>query len=158
MSQSKRQNDAFLTPAAIERMKRELDDLERNQRRPAADEVARTGAMGDLSENAAYQYAKGQLRRINSRIVSLQQRIANAIPIPESPKDGTIQIGSRVTVEVGGRQMTFEVLGSQETNPLRGRISYLSPLGSALIGHKEGEIVIVRAQGNETPYSIIRVE
>lgn len=158
LAQSKKQSDAFLTPAAMRRMRDELMRLEKDERPAAAEEVRRTAAMGDLSENAAYSYAKGQLRRINGRILSIQQRLANAIEIPDGSADGRVSIGSTVTVEVGGREMKFEVLGSQETNPLRGRISYLSPLGKALMGHAAGDVVMVAAANGEVTYRIVTVE
>lgn len=158
LAQSKKQSDAFLTPAAMQRMRDELVRLEKDERPVAAEEVRRTAAMGDLSENAAYSYAKGQLRRINGRILSLQQRLANAIEIPDGSSDGRVSIGSTVTVETNGREMKFEVLGSQETNPLRGRISYLSPLGKALVGHAPGDVVTVAAANGEVAYRIVNVE
>ncbi len=141
LAQSKKVNDAFLTPAAIQRMKDEVVRLEKFERPPAAEELRRTAAMGDLSENAAYSYAKGELRRINNRIESLELRIANAIPIPGASADGRVALGSTVVVEFAGKRQTFEIVGAQETNPLRGRISYLSPIGASLIGHAAGDEV-----------------
>ncbi|NBS41399.1 transcription elongation factor GreB [bacterium] len=141
LAQSKKVNDAFLTPAAIQRMKDEVVRLEKVERPPAAEELRRTAAMGDLSENAAYSYAKGELRRINNRIEWLKLRIANAIPIPGASVDGLVALGSTVVVEFAGKRQTFEIVGAQETNPMRGRISYLSPIGSSLIGHAAGDVV-----------------
>ena len=141
LARSKKISDAFLTPAAIQRMKDEIVRLEKEERPPAAEELRRTAAMGDLSENAAYSYAKGELRRINNRIESLKQRVANAIPIPDAPRDGRVSIGSTVDLVFGGKRVTFEIVGAQEANPMRGRISYLSPIGSSLIGKSAGDEV-----------------
>lgn len=141
LAQSKKVNDAFLTVAAIERMKRDVERLEKVDRPVAAEELRRCAAMGDLSENAAYSYAKGELRRINNRIESLKLRIANAIPIPNASADGRVSLGSTVVVEANGVQQTFSIVGAQEANPMRGRISYLSPVGSSLIGHAAGDVV-----------------
>jgi len=114
--------------------------------------------MGDLSENAAYSYAKLQLRRINNRIDSLKLRVANAIPIESGVgEDGRVRIGTSVTVRAGGREQTFEVVGAQETNPLRGRISYLSPIGAALMGKKKGEGATVATAFGEVTYEILGV-
>ncbi len=158
LAQTKKSNDAFLTPAAIQRMRDEIVRLEKEERPPAAEELRRTAAMGDLSENAAYSYAKAQLRRINNRIDSLKLRVANAIPIETGTgDDGRARIGSTVVVASGGRQMTFEIVGSQETNPLRGRISYLSPIGAALMGKTAGETAVVPVGGNEVAYVINEV-
>lgn len=149
--------DNYLTPQKIERMKRELADLVKNQRRPAADEVARTAQMGDLSENAAYQFAKQHLRRINDRITMLEERLKHAIPIDQSTSDGTIRIGSTVTVSVQGKEMTFEILGSSESNPARGRISHKSPLGALLLGHRSGDTVDLQTPATKVSYQILKV-
>lgn len=84
-SQHKRVNDHHLTPATIARLRRDLADLEKNVMPPAAAELRRTAEMGDLSENAAYQYAKDALRRINNRILSLRARITYAYPYQTDP-------------------------------------------------------------------------
>ncbi|MEK7183114.1 MAG: GreA/GreB family elongation factor [Patescibacteria group bacterium] len=150
--------DNHLTPAKIKAMEQELENLVKRERRPAADEVARTAQMGDLSENAGYQFAKQNLRRINDRITILEERLKNAIPIDQSVSDGKIRIGSKVVVSVKGKQMDFEILGSVESNPFKGRISYSSPLGAALIGHEAGETVIVKTNNQELAYDIVSVD
>ncbi|MBI4599258.1 GreA/GreB family elongation factor [Candidatus Uhrbacteria bacterium] len=150
--------DRYLTPASIECIKREIDDLVGRQRPEAAAEVRRTGEMGDFSENAAYQMAKGRLRQINGRVAKLEERIRYAIPIDTSSGgSGRVRIGSTVVLECGGKQVTYEILGSQETNPLKGRISYLSPLGVALMGHAAGDILTLEVGGNHVPYVIVDV-
>jgi transcription elongation GreA/GreB family factor len=90
---------------------------------------------------------------VNGRILSLQDRIASAILIQTPADDGVVRIGSTVTIASVEREMTFQILGSQETNPQKGRISYSSPLGAALIGHMVGEEVAA----NGTTYHIVRV-
>jgi len=150
--------DNHLTPAKIKAMEQELENLVKHERRPAADEVARTAQMGDLSENAGYQFAKQNLRRINDRITILEERLKNAIPIDQSVSDGKIRIGSKVVVSVKGKQTDFEILGSVESNPFKGRISYSSPLGAALIGHEAGETVNVKINDQEIAYDIVSVE
>lgn len=140
LQSAKRVADYYLTAAAAEKMKKELDDLVKKQRPAAAAEVRRLAELGDFSENAAYQIAKGKLRGVNSRIISLQDKTKNAIIIKASA-DGRVSIGSTVALEIDGRKVVYEILGSQESDPRRGRISYLSPLGAALVGHEEGEEV-----------------
>src|SRR3989338_9043910 len=140
-----KKDDPYLTPAAIQRLKDELKDLEKNQRPTMADEVRRTGEMGDLSENAGYQIAKAHLRRINSRILTLTERLKHVIPISNNNDgSGRVRVGSTVTVKTNGQAKTFQILGAHETSPGRGRISHLSPLGVAIMGHKIGECVMVK--------------
>ena len=149
--------DNYLTPAKISAMERELADLIKRQRGPAAEEVARLAQMGDLSENAGYQFAKQNLRRLNDRITMLEERLKHAIPIDQSVSDGQIRIGSTVVVMANGKQTTFEILGSVESNPFKGRISYSSPLGVALIGHRAGDSVQVKTITHEVEYTIVSV-
>jgi len=73
-------------------------------------------------------------------------------------KKGQVQLGSTVILEKDGQQKTYEIVGPQETDPLRGRISHVSPLGSAILGRKQGEeITILGTEKNETTYRIIRI-
>jgi len=81
-----------------------------------------------------------------------------AIVIDEGPSDGPIQIGNRVTVESNGSQRTYQIVGSQETDPKSGRISYLSPIGAALLGHLAGDVATVQIDGRVTEYKIIEVK
>jgi transcription elongation factor GreA len=150
-------NDPYVTPAKIAAMERELEDLLKRQRQPAADEVARTAQMGDLSENAAYQFAKQHLRRINSRILMLEDRLKHAIPINQSPADGKIRIGSKVELLVNGKRVDYEILGSAESDPFKGRISYSSPLGQLLIGKGVGQSVTLAVHPQELTYNIINI-
>ena len=135
------QTDNQVTSAKLHRMEKELKDLTENQRPEAILEVQRTQEMGDLSENAAYQEAKWRLRRINSRILSLTERINNAIVIEESIDNTIVSLGSTVVLESDSDKRRFQIVGAQETDPAHGRISHSSPLGSSLIGKIVGESV-----------------
>lgn len=149
--------DNYLTSAKIQAMERELEDLKKRQRTPAAEEVARLAQMGDLSENAGYQAAKQHLRHLNDRITLLEDRLKHAVPIDQSVNDGKVRIGSVVTVSSNSTSTTYEILGSVESNPFKGRISYSSPLGSALIGHAVGEVVSVTINNRAFEYTIVKI-
>jgi transcription elongation factor GreA len=155
---AKQTDDHFFTPAALERMKADLERLTKKERGTAAEEVHRTKQMGDLSENAGYQEAKATLRRINDRITTLEARIKHAVVIEKGEQDGKIRIGSTVTLYVNGKQTTFTILGSHETSPGKGRISHLSPLGKLLLGRHEGEQVTLHLDGRAIEYGIVKVE
>lgn len=139
-------------------MEHELLRLEKTDRGIAADEVARTGAMGDFSENAAYQVAKAKLRGINTRITTLQEQLKRAIVI--QPTDGaeSISIGMTVTVQTGTVERTYQLVGSAEADPAAGRISQTSPLGAALIGHRVGDTVSYKTTKGEVSYTVTAVQ
>lgn len=149
--------DLHFTPEKIESMKRELQRLISTERGTAAAEVVRTGEMGDFSENAGYQWAKQNLRRINGRILSLTEKIAHAIPIVHEAGSTRVRIGSIVTIGIGGATYTYEILGSQESNPLKGKISHHSPIGKALLGESVGAVVDVTVGDKKTTYTILAI-
>ncbi|MFH2063209.1 MAG: GreA/GreB family elongation factor [bacterium] len=152
-------DDRYLTPKRIREMKDELERLEKRIRPKAVEDLTAAREMGDLSENAAYTHAKGRLAGIDRRMFELNDRIKNAIPIEAGGGPaGQVGIGATVTVEVSGRRRTFEITGSQETDPGSGRISYRSPVGAALMNRAAGERVSVRAADREVEYLIVSVE
>ncbi|MCK9360887.1 transcription elongation factor GreA [Patescibacteria group bacterium] len=128
-----------LTPEALERLKNTLHTLEKIDRPKIVVDLSHALTLGDFSENAEYQDAKARLSRIDGRIFGLKERIKNAIVIKRNGSADSIQLGSTVKFNLAGKEKTYEILGPQEANPTRGKISYLSPLGAALIGKKAGE-------------------
>lgn len=143
----------MMTPFGIQKLKDTLERLQHQDRPQAVKDVTEAVQKGDLSENAEYQEAKMRLSRIDSRIFSLKERIKNAIPIVEQTSTGRVQMGSSVTVRVRGIERTYRIVGPSETNPTQGRISHVSPLGSALMGCAVGDRVMV----NEMEYEVIGV-
>ncbi len=158
MSQANNQVDLHVTREAVERMKRTLENLQKVERPKIVQDLSLALTYADFSENAEYQAAKAALSRIDGRIFGLQERIKNAIVIEQGTSGGAIRMGSEVELEMNGKRKTYRILGPQEANPLRGDISYLSPLGSALIGRRAGETIeYVTPDGGKTPVNIISV-
>jgi len=153
---NQRANDPLMTQAKYDELKKKLDHLQSIQ--PAAvKEVQRLAEMGDFSENAAYQMAKGRLRGINQRILELTDQLAHSELIAPNKNSDTVAVGHFVTVAVNGREKTYQVLGSSETNPGSGVISRHSPLGAALLGRKVGEVVNVQLANKLVEYKIIKI-
>ncbi len=143
-----------LTPAGLKRLERELEDLEKVQQRQAIEDVSRTVAMGDLSENAEYQEAKHRLARIHSRIFSIKDRLKR-VQVIHKKKTTTIQLGSTVVLGTLRGERTYELVGPAESNPSRGRISHFSPLGAALIGQSVGASIHITTEQGESLYTIV---
>lgn len=145
----------FLTKEGIDKLKRSIKNIERDIP-PAREELQRTREMGDLSENAAYQIAKHNLRRMQGRLLHLTERLKNAIEI--QPDDsGVVQLGSMVVVEQNKKESTYEIVGPLEANPLQGRISNISPLGNALLGHTKDETISYKLPDGEREVRILNV-
>jgi transcription elongation factor GreA len=118
--------------------------------------------MGDLSENADYSAAKEEQAFVEGRILELTNLLREVIIIDELPAgEDSVNIGSRVTICEQGSdedEETYMLVGPQETDPKNGRISFDSPIGSALMGHKQNEVVVVSTPGGEIRFKILRVE
>ncbi|MBP6945246.1 transcription elongation factor GreA [Patescibacteria group bacterium] len=147
----------YITATGLEKLKRDLVQLKADLPK-MADDLARAIAMGDLSENAEYTEAKARLSRAHGRQFSLDERIKNAIIINEAESDGAVRLGVKVTVEVNGKQKTFQIVGPAEANPSQGRISLVSPLGKELIGKNPGDIVNVQTEAGVTVYRVVAIE
>jgi transcription elongation factor GreA len=155
--QDDQEDIATLTEAGFERLKNEIARLK--QQHPQAVEALRTAKdLGDLSENAEYQEAKGRLARLNERLVLLTNRLQKAVVITggASPS-GRARLGSTVTVRVNGKEKTYELVGPNEANLERGRLSHLSPLGSVLVNAGIGETVTVQAPAGPIQYEIVKI-
>lgn len=148
--------DPMMTEVKLTELKNELEKL-KHIRPQAAAEVARLAELGDFSENAEYQLAKGRLRGINNAILRIDNQINNAMIITNDRND-TVQIGHALTVEYDGKQKTFQILGSSETDPSRGIISHNSPIVTALIVHRVGEVVKIKLANREVEYKIVKIE
>lgn len=149
--------DQHLTEAKYNELKNKLNRLKFN-RPSAAGEVKRLAEFGDFSENAEYQIAKGRLRGINQGILEIEDHLRRAVIIKPNRNNGTVQLGSSVTVLAAGQGKTYLILGSSETNPGRGIISSRSPIGAGLIGKKIGNQIKIKLADKEVEYKIIKIE
>ncbi|MCL4385054.1 MAG: GreA/GreB family elongation factor [Cyanobacteria bacterium] len=148
--------DHNFTADKLNELKDKLERLKISQ--PAAiKEVRRLAELGDFSENAAYQIAKGRLRGINDQIFELQEKIKKAQIIKPKNTD-CVQLGCKVTIQLNNQQKTFLILGSAEADPSKGIISHNSPIGAALMGKKPSDIIKINLSGKEIEYKIIKIE
>lgn len=152
------QNDKIqFTAAGLSEIQAEVDDLKNNKLQKAIERVARARDFGDLSENAEYHAAKEELSFIEGRIEELETIINKAFVAKEEKSNGAVAIGCKVTVEVGGADHTYEIVGEWEADPLKKKISHTSPLGQALVGKKKGESVEFEAPAGKVIYKIKKI-
>jgi len=149
--------DHNLTEAKFNELKNKLKRLKSN-RPELAKEVKRLAEMGDFSENAAYQIAKGRLRGLNQRVLEIENHLNGAVIIKPNRNLNQVQLGSKVTIKINGREKTYLILGSSETNPGRGIISARSPLGASLMDKTIGSLVGTKLAGRDVKYEIIKIE
>jgi len=149
-----------MTQAKLDELKAELRHKVEVERPALAARLKAAIELGDLSENADYHTAKEEQGFLEGRIQQLENMIRNAVIIEEQDtRDGTVQIGSRVTVieEGNTNPEEFVIVGKVEANPREGKISNESPLGQALLDHKVGDRIVVRAPGGELVFKIIAI-
>ena len=126
-----------LTPDGKKDLEKELDELIKS--RPAiAERIATARAFGDLSENEEYSSARNEQKIAESRILEIQEILKNAKVI-SGGKKSKVDLGALVSLDMGGRKVSYTIVGPTEANPLEGKISNESPVGKALLGRKAGE-------------------
>ena len=145
-----------LTPAGLEALEQEMKDIQAAI--PGVrEELIETREMGDLSENAGYQIAKATLRRLQNRLLKLQEDKKRVVLI-KTTDSGRVQLGSTVVVELRGKERTFHLVGPRESNPAKGLISHRSPLGSKLLGARKGEVVLLKRDTDSAEYKILKIK
>jgi len=149
----------YITPAGFERLRRELEQLWHQERPRVTQEVAAAAAQGDRSENAEYIYGKKRLREIDARLRFLSKRLDELTVVRPSPEQrGRVYFGAWVTVEdEAGEETRYRIVGPDEFDASRGRISIDSPVARALLQREEGDEVTVRRPRGETVYTIVEI-
>lgn len=149
----------YLTAEKYKELEKELADLKLNKRKEIAEHLEYAKKLGDLSENAEYHQAREEQAEVESRIGRLEDVLKNSVMIGEGGKD-VITIGStfRITKDGDNKSYLYTIVGSEEADMSIGKISNLSPLGQALLGHKEGEKVKVITPKGEVVYTIQNIK
>jgi transcription elongation factor GreA len=147
-----------MTRQGFERLQQELGQLKREERPRIIRAIAEARAHGDLSENAEYHAAKERQGFIEGRIRELETKVS-AAEVIEPPRDGDrITFGSTVLLKgPDGKEVRYQIVGSDEAEPVTGRISVLSPLARTLIGKEAGDEVKVQAPGGAKTYEVLAV-
>lgn len=157
---TKEKQKRYVTKEKREELKEELDYLTNTRRGEIAKEIERAKAMGDLSENAEYQQAREDQASVEGRISELKEILKSAEIIDNKKKSDVVQVGSKVTLrkKYSSTDQEYQIVGSEETDIAKKRISHTSPLGKALLDHAEGDTVEVETPGGETVYHIESIE
>ena len=128
-----------LTPQGLENLKKELEYLKTVKRKEIAERLKQAIGFGDLSENAAYHEAKEAQAFMEGKILELDKMIKDARIIQKTTDNKVVVLGSRVLLSLNGEKLEFEIVGQNETNPSKARISDKSPLGLEILGKRKGE-------------------
>ncbi len=149
----------YMTPGGARRLQEELRNLLSVERPKVVEVVSWAASNGDRSENGDYIYGKRRLREIDRRVRFLTKRLdAVEVVDPAEQKGPLIRFGATVTVEnEDGKRRTVHIVGIDETDAPKGRISWISPIGRALLKAREGDVVTVRTPKGDEDLEIVKV-
>ena len=150
-----------MSAAKAEELQKELNYLKTTRSDEVAEQIKIARGFGDLSENSEYDEAKNEQGKLYSRIAELEEVLQHVVIVDESSAPSNIvTIGCKVTVTdaAGKAKFTYRIVGSQESDPMRGIISEESPFGKALLGAKEGDTVTVEAPIGSILYTVLKIE
>jgi len=150
-------SDQYVSPEFLTKLKAELKDLKTVKRRELANRIEAAKSLGDLSENAEYHEAKDALGFVEGRILEIEDLLKNAVVVAQQANASNVRVGTTVTVSVGGKEKSFTIVGSNEADPLAGKISNESPIGQALLGSKVGDHVDVETPAGTAVYEVVRI-
>lgn len=154
------EESVYLSAEGLTKLEKELQELKTVKRKEVARRIFEAKELGDLSENAEYAEAKNEQAFIEGRVLEIENIIKNAQIFKEGKtkkKDG-VTVGSTVTVTVDGKANTYTLVGSNEADPMTGKISNVSPLGKAFIGHKIGDTVEITTPRGTSSATITAIE
>ncbi len=148
----------YLTKERYEELKRELDSLKMAGRQSVGERLRHAKELGDLSENAEYQAVREEQNLLEKRIADLEDLLEDSSIISKSEGSATVKVGSNVSLKKGEKEeVVYTVVGSSETDPGRGLISNVSPLGRELLGKKAGEAVTIDTPKGKVEYTILKI-
>lgn len=148
----------YLTPEGAAKLRSELAELTGPRREELSQRLRAAIQMGDLSENADYHKAKEDQAFLEGRIQELEAVLRTAVIVEKTDSD-VVTVGSTVTVqEEGFDPETYYVVGAKEADPRNGKISNESPIGSALMDHKVGDVVEAETPGGKIKVKILKIE
>ena len=149
----------FMTKEGLEAAKKQLEYLTKVKRAEIVERIQEARSHGDLSENAEYDAARNEQAANEGEIVELEYKIRNAQIIEENDDNSLVHIGSVVTVYDNDleEETVYTIMGTTEADAMKGIVSNESPVGAALLHHKKGEVVTVKAPDGEYKLKILNI-
>lgn len=150
---------SYITPEGAHKLRTELEWLWTKERPRVTQEVADAAAQGDRSENAEYIYGKRRLREIDRRVRFLSKRLDVLTIVTEPPSDAKRAFfGAWITLEdEAGDEVTYRIVGPDESDVDKGWISMDAPVAKALLGKRDGDDVLVRRPKGDITYTIVGI-
>lgn len=152
-------SDFILTQEGRDQLEQELNYLENDKRAEVGERIKVAREFGDISENSEYDDAKNEQGMVEARIAEISRILSEATVVNTPKRSNKVNIGSTVTVDMGGKERVFTIVGAAESDVSANKISNESPVGAALIGHKKGEsIETTGPTGRAIKMEILKIE
>lgn len=150
----------YMTPEGLAALRTELDHLWKKERPETVAVVSWAAGNGDRSENGDYIYGKKRLREIDRRVRYLRKRIEDAVVVNphEQPDHSRVFFGATVTyVNARDEEVTIRIVGEDEAESLKGKISWISPVARALMKAGVGDVVALRTPAGEDELEVLKI-
>ncbi len=151
-----------MTKEGADALQTELNKLKKEDRPRITEAIAEAREHGDLKENAEYHAAREQQGLVEARIKQLEALLSNAqiIDVTKLPKTGKVVFGATVTVlnVDTDEEVTYKIVGNEESDVKANKISVNSPIARALIGKEEGDEIVVQAPSGNIDYEIVEID
>lgn len=146
-----------VSQAGLDGMKAEYENLTKVRRREISGVVQQAREEGDLRENAGYHAAREEQGMMEARIRELDYLIKHSVVTTDAVEDmTTIRVGSTVTLDLDGDEVTYKIVGAVEAQPRQGKISNESPVGGALLGHKVGDEFDIKTPAGTAMRAVVK--
>ncbi len=150
----------FVSKDGYLKLQNELEHLKTVKRAEVAQAIKKARSFGDLSENSEYDDAKNEQAILEARIATIEADLKNAVIIDESEiTNEHVHVGSNVRLEnlKTGTVASYRIVGSNEANPMEGKISDESPIGKGLLGFKQGDVVEIEIPAGTVSFKILEI-
>lgn len=149
----------FISADGLEKVKKELEEIKKIKRPELIKRIQEAKELGDLSENADYHSAKEDQSFMEGKVLELEDLIKNSVIIDNSQKNNKIvSVGSVVKLKNINGEKEYTIMGSNEADPINGKISNESPLGKTMINKKVGDEFLITTPNGEVKYKILEIK
>lgn len=151
--------EILMTAEFKKQLEEKLHDLKVNGRAAAAEQIRVAREFGDLSENAEYDIAKEEQAKLEAEIADIELKLRNAVIIEERRASDRIDFGSKIKIQniETGAEYEYTIVGSSESDPIKGKMSNESPIGKAAMGAKKGDQITVKAPAGNVVYRVLKI-
>lgn len=149
----------YISAQKLKELKKELEERKTSLRQEISKRIQEAQTQGDIAESAEYAEAREAQAFNEGRIIELEELLKEVVVVSKKRKNDTVGIGSQIIVkDKKGKKFEFTIVGSEDANPIEGKISNESPLGQAFLERRKGEEVEVQAPKGRIKYKIVQIK